>query len=74
MATSSWQPYQQDEHYDELLTKKGRSRPAAKRAVQFLRNTSPEAVLQRRAAADLTIKEMGVSFTVYSDGENIDRA
>ena len=74
MATSSWQPYQQDEHYDELLTKKGRSRPAAKRAVKFLRNTSPEALLQRRAAADLTIKEMGVSFTVYSDGENIDRA
>ena len=27
-----------------------------------------------RDAADLAIKEMGISFTVYSDGTNIDRA
>ena len=74
MKIKSWTPYRQSEHYDELLTPTGKPRDAANRAVKFLSSLSPDASLQRRAAAELTMREMGVSFTIYSEGENIDRA
>ena len=74
MTTKSWTPYRQGEHFDELLTPAGKPRTAAKQAIKFLSSLSPEMSAQRRAAAELTIREMGVSFTIYSEGENIDRA
>jgi uncharacterized circularly permuted ATP-grasp superfamily protein len=40
----------------------------------MLQGLSPEVMHTRRAAAELAIREMGVSFTIYSQGENIDRA
>jgi len=74
MTTKSWTPYRQRDHFDELLTPAGKPRTAAKQAIKFLSSLSPEMSAQRRAAAELTIREMGVSFTIYSEGENIDRA
>lgn len=74
MTTKSWTPYRQRDHFDELLTPAGKPRAAAKQAIKFLSSLSPEMSAQRRAAAELTIREMGVSFTIYSEGENIDRA
>src|SRR6056300_34907 len=74
MTTKSWTPYRQRDHFDELLTHAGKPRAAAQQAIKFLSSLSPEMSAQRRAAAELTIREMGVSFTIYSEGENIDRA
>jgi uncharacterized circularly permuted ATP-grasp superfamily protein len=40
---------------------------------KFLRGASDASLNEKKAAAELAIKTLGISFTVYSDGENIDR-
>jgi uncharacterized circularly permuted ATP-grasp superfamily protein len=42
--------------------------------VNFFKSLSVVEMQARRMAAALAIKEMGISFTVYTEGENIDRA
>ena len=66
--------YKPDAHFDELITDKQRARRGAGRVVQWLQKQSPESMQLFRNAAELAIREMGISFTVYSDGANIDRA
>ena len=61
-------------HFDELITNKCRARSGASRVIRWLKKQSPESLSIYRNAAELAIKEMGISFTVYSDGANIDRA
>ncbi|MDB3856286.1 circularly permuted type 2 ATP-grasp protein, partial [Halieaceae bacterium] len=39
-----------------------------------IRKMSIKGLLSRQQAADLAIQEMGISFTVYDDGQNIDRS
>ena len=56
------------------MTPKGSPRTAARRIVSHLRNLTAEELAERQAAADLSIREMGISFTVYSESGNIDRA
>jgi uncharacterized circularly permuted ATP-grasp superfamily protein len=70
----SWSQYQADTFYDELIASSGRPRAAARRVVNLLQTLSEEEMRSRRAAAELAIREMGVSFTIYSEGKNIDRA
>ncbi len=70
----SWKAYNSGDYYDELITPKGRPRLAARRAVKMLQDLDVEEMDSRRAAADLAIREMGISFTVYTEGGNIDRA
>ena len=60
--------------FDELITPKGKPRVAARRLVNLLQNLSPEEISNCRSAAELAIRDMGISFTIYSEGENIDRA
>ena len=59
--------------YDELLTTSGRARPGLAPLSNFLRRASPHTLALKRDAADLAIKTLGISFTVYSEGANIDR-
>jgi uncharacterized circularly permuted ATP-grasp superfamily protein len=40
----------------------------------YLARLNPGELNERRAAVDAAIKTMGINFTVYSDGANIDRA
>jgi uncharacterized circularly permuted ATP-grasp superfamily protein len=40
----------------------------------MLQGFSDDDMLARRGAAELAIREMGISFTIYSEGKNIDRA
>ncbi len=63
-----------DNVYDELFTANGRPRRAARKLFSRLRRFSDEELNTRRAAAELSIREMGISFTVYSQAGNIDRA
>lgn len=72
--SNSWKSYNTGAFFDELITPAGKPRVAARQAVNLLQDLSREEVTTRRAAADLAIKEMGVSFTIYSEGGNIDRA
>ncbi len=62
--------------YDEMLVRPNRARSHAKKLVRLLRRMDEEELAARQVAADLAIKEMGVTFTVYSEqhGGMIDRA
>lgn len=66
--------YTPNAHFDELITGKQRARRGAARLLKWLQKQAPESLALYRNAAELAIKEMGISFTVYSDGTNIDRA
>jgi uncharacterized circularly permuted ATP-grasp superfamily protein len=63
----------QPELFDELLTPQGRARPGSAKLAQFLRRASIGQLSLKRESADLAIKTLGISFTIYSEGKNIDR-
>jgi uncharacterized circularly permuted ATP-grasp superfamily protein len=69
-----WSQYQGSDFFDEMITPKGVARLASRRVVKYLGGLSREELESRRVAAESTVRDMGVSFTVYSDGENIDRS
>jgi len=71
----SWENYPVNNAiYDELITHRGKPRTVARRLVSRLSKFSEAEIQARIAAADLSIREMGISFTVYSQTGNIDRA
>ncbi|HUS42670.1 MAG TPA: circularly permuted type 2 ATP-grasp protein [Ilumatobacteraceae bacterium] len=59
---------------DELLEADGSPRPIARELIDLIHRIGLEEVRERQRVSDLDILTMGISFTVYSDGENIDRA
>ena len=52
----------------------GNPRPTAARVVRYLGSLTDRQLKSRQAAAERAILEMGITFTVYSEGQNIDRA
>lgn len=69
-----WKSYDPSPFYDELMQGPGQPRPAAQRLTRYLSSLDNAELNERKRAADHAILEMGISFTVYSEGENIDRA
>ncbi len=69
-----WGDYDPGDFYDEIISSPGHARSAARGLVSFIRKMTMRHLISRQQAADLAIQEMGISFTVYSEGENIDRA
>lgn len=69
-----WQHYPADLTYDELFAADGTPRRAAAALVDHLQGKSAEELEQHRLAAELAIRVMGISFTVYTEGQNVDRA
>ena len=69
-----WRQYRCDEAHDEIFAAPGEPRPAARRLFEYLQGLSAQDFAERRLAADLAIKVMGITFTVYSEGKNVDRA
>ncbi len=59
---------------DELLTHDGVARDVAAPLVRRLKELGTEQLIERQRLAELDIQTMGITFTVYSDGQNIDRA
>jgi len=59
--------------FDELFTPAGRARPGLSELSNFLKKESLMSLNQRQSAAEMMIRTMGITFTVYSQGENIDR-
>jgi len=74
--TIRWRDYAATGVYDELVGPGGRLRAAAKVLGTRLSRLDDAAIRQRKAAADLAIQTMGITFTVYSEkeGGSIDRA
>ena len=62
------------DYYDELIDARGLPRPWARTLVEHLSRLDAAELNSRRAAVDAAIITMGITFTVYSDGSNIDRA
>lgn len=62
------------EAWDELRDEQGEPRPAAREVLSVVDRIGVEDLHARQAAAAADILTMGITFTVYSDGANIDRA
>lgn len=72
--TINWSEYSPADFFDELYSSTGNPRKPARRLVSFLKSLREEEIEQRKQAAEATIREMGVTFTVYTEEGNIDRA
>ena len=69
-----WQRYDPSGFYDELMAAPGQPRPPARTLAAYLTSLGDAELQERRLAAEHAILEMGISFTVYTEGGNIDRA
>jgi uncharacterized circularly permuted ATP-grasp superfamily protein len=69
-----WEAYDPGVFWDELMLGPGRPRPSAASVVGYLGSLTEKQLQSRQAAAERAILEMGITFTVYSEGQNIDRA
>ncbi len=70
----NWRDYDSGEFYDELISSPGHPRKVARQLAKHLAGLSHEEIAERKHSAELAIKTMGISFTVYSEAGNIDRA
>ncbi len=72
--TIEFKNYDPGSFYDESMAGKNRARDTSKELIKLFRKMDANELAARQAAADLVIKEMGITFTVYSDKEGtIDR-
>lgn len=69
-----WKTYPTNGFFDELVDAKGNIRSHGQQLAQFFSNLSKDDLKTAKAVADLAIKEMGITFTVYNEGSMIDRA
>lgn len=69
-----WKEYNAIDFYDELLSSEGVPRPPADKLLSYMKSLGGDEVEQRRQLAEATIQGMGISFTVYTEEGNIDRA
>ncbi len=60
--------------FDELIDANGIPRPAARTLFECLARFPLAELDARRAEVDAAIMTMGITFTIYSEGSNIDRA
>ncbi len=67
-----WEVYDSPGFYDEMLAVRG-PREAAEGVVRYLASLG-DGLLQRQRAAEVVIQSMGITFTVYSEADQKDRA
>jgi uncharacterized circularly permuted ATP-grasp superfamily protein len=71
----AWDEYPTSGSFDELIGPGGAARPAAETLIEFLSALGPSELVTRQKAADVAIRSMGITFTVYhEEGGSIDRA
>jgi len=71
---SLWDHYTVTNAYDEMRSSGNKARASSHHLSNYLDSLDGAALDVRKTAADLAIMEMGITFTVYSDEGNIDRA
>jgi uncharacterized circularly permuted ATP-grasp superfamily protein len=75
MTTPSlWINYRANEAYDEMIDAAANARPLCVTLGQYLQTLDTDALKSRCLAAEAAILEMGITFTIYSEKGNIDRA
>jgi uncharacterized circularly permuted ATP-grasp superfamily protein len=67
-----WDDYASLGYWDEMLSA-DRPREVCGGVVRYLRSLGAE-LLERQQAAELAIRTMGITFTVYAESVNVDRA
>ena len=70
----NWKDYKVGDTYDELIGPSGRARKPASLISKYLSSLGDEELQERSRAAEFAMKVMGITFTVYSEGTEIDRA
>jgi len=68
-----WRTYDPSPFYDEVLEGKAKPRPVAAHLFEHLKSLKNKEIQERKTASQLCIEQMGVAFTIYSEGNNIDR-
>ena len=68
-----WSRYDPGDLYDELITSSGQPRPPAQKLAAYLSSLSLKQLDARRKMAEATLEQMGVTFSVYTGEQNIDR-
>ncbi len=71
--TSMFANYQPPGCYDEMFDADDRPRPHYARLFAFLDNLSPELFEPRRQIADMDFLRRGITFTVYSSDEGVEK-
>lgn len=71
---SLWDDYSTTNAYDEMRHSANQARPSSQRLSGYLDNLGRTALEVRKTAAEHAIMEMGITFTVYNEEGNIDRA
>lgn len=71
---SLWDHYPVTNAFDEMRCSKNQARASSFHLSNYLDSLDGNALDARRSAAEMAIMEMGITFTVYSDEGNIDRA
>lgn len=74
MMTARWKDYPYADLFDELIAKDGSPRPVGNKVLAYLSTLSNDELQAAQSTAELVIKEMGITFTVYGEGESIDRS
>lgn len=73
-VNNHWPAYDSTGSYDELIEANNKPRSEAKRLAKYLNKLSEHDIKELNKAAALSILDMGISFTIYADAGNIDRA
>ena len=60
-------------HYDEMNAAPGEVRPHYRALSQWLAETPPERVMEKRREADLLFHRVGITFAVYGDAQGAER-
>ena len=71
--TIDWSDYSASDVWDEMISPGGRARPGTAPLKSRFAALTDDELKQRRAAAELAIRTMGITFTVYGDEGSIDR-
>lgn len=74
MSKVNWEDYASKGFYDELISVSGQARPEATMLCQYLADLDARELSEHKTAAEVAIQLMGITFTVYTEGNMIDRA
>lgn len=74
MSNVNWDNYSFDGFFDELIASPGKPRPEAAMLCDYLARLDARELAEHKTAAEVAIQLMGITFTVYTEGNMIDRA
>ena len=65
--------YNANDFYDEMLTSDGKARRGMGYLSRYLKKLNSDILFQRRQEAEMAIRTMGITFTVYDGNEGTER-